>query len=318
MTTRLETQGLGMRTAGWCAALLAGFCWLAAMPVLADEPPTLVEVSEVRRDKVRDELVTFGALRSDESVMIRPELAGRLARLHFREGQQVAAGDLLVSLDDAIASAELAQAKANLSLAERSAQRTRQLYQRGASNAQALVEAQALDEVCEPDAEHECRQERADARRPVEGATPLRLGTLGPVLEGDAAQDQTDQHEEQRQVQRGEQRRVPAWERGEGGAAGGEQPHLVAVPHRADRVDDHPASLLVVFHGLAAEEGDQHGDAVVEALQEEVADPQHRDEEEPHHGEGVHRERSLQRGQHVTVFFRVVDTAMSSAAMSGG
>lgn len=78
-----------MRTAGWCAALLAGFCWLAAMPVLADEPPTLVEVSEVRRDKVRDELVTFGALRSDESVMIRPELAGRLASHHFREGQQV-------------------------------------------------------------------------------------------------------------------------------------------------------------------------------------------------------------------------------------
>ena len=95
MTTRLETQGLGIRTAGWCAALLAGVCWLAAMPVLADEPPTLVEVSEVRRDKVRDELVTFGALRSDESVMIRPELAGRLARLHFREGQQVAAGDII-------------------------------------------------------------------------------------------------------------------------------------------------------------------------------------------------------------------------------
>ena len=44
VTTRLETQGVGMRTAGWCAALLAGFCWLAAVPVLADEPPTLVEV----------------------------------------------------------------------------------------------------------------------------------------------------------------------------------------------------------------------------------------------------------------------------------
>lgn len=188
MTTRLETQGVGMRTAGWCAALLAGFCWLAAVPVLADEPPTLVEVSEVRRDKVRDELVTFGALRSDESVMIRPELAGRLASLHFREGQQVAAGDLLVSLDDAIASAELAQAKANLSLAERSAQRTRQLYQRGASNAQALDEAQAnLQLAAASVLLAEARLDKTRIRAPYAGTLGLRQVSPGDYLQ--AGQD---------------------------------------------------------------------------------------------------------------------------------
>ena len=39
MTTRLETQGLGIRTAGWCAALLAGVCWLAAVPVVVIGAP---------------------------------------------------------------------------------------------------------------------------------------------------------------------------------------------------------------------------------------------------------------------------------------
>ena len=45
----------------------------------------MVEVVAVRQMEVRDELITFGSLRSDESVMIRPEVEGRLATLHFRE-----------------------------------------------------------------------------------------------------------------------------------------------------------------------------------------------------------------------------------------
>ena len=70
------------------SALLAG-------QVLAADGP-LVEVVAVKQMAVRDELITFGSLRSDESVMIRPEIEGRLATLHFREGQAVTAGDLLV------------------------------------------------------------------------------------------------------------------------------------------------------------------------------------------------------------------------------
>ena len=98
------------------SALLAG-------QVLAADGP-VVEVVPVKQMAVRDELITFGSLRSDESVMIRPEIEGRLASLHFREGQAVTAGDLLVSLDDAIARAELAQARANLDLAEKNPRAT--------------------------------------------------------------------------------------------------------------------------------------------------------------------------------------------------
>ena len=80
---------------------------LSAAPVVAEQAPR-VEVVTPERTLVRDELVTFGSLRSDESTMIRPEVDGRIATLHFREGQAVEAGALLVGLDGARRQPELA------------------------------------------------------------------------------------------------------------------------------------------------------------------------------------------------------------------
>ena len=79
-----------------------------------------------------------------------------------------------------------------------------------------------------------------------------------------------------REVEAGEEARVPAGEGGERRAAGGQQPDLVAVPDRADRVDDRP--LLGV---VAADHAHQHADPEVEPLEHEVADPQHADQHEP-------------------------------------
>ncbi|QLC74594.1 efflux RND transporter periplasmic adaptor subunit [Pseudomonas sp. LPB0260] len=148
----------------------------------------LVEVVRPERTLVRDELVTFGSLRSDESVMIRPEIEGRLARLHFAEGQAVAAGDLLVSLDDAIARAELALARANLDLAEKSFRRLQQLFQRGASNAQARDEAQARQQAARAGlALAQARLHKTRLRAPYDGVLGLRQVSPGDYLE--AGQD---------------------------------------------------------------------------------------------------------------------------------
>ncbi|MNN57082.1 hypothetical protein D3C81_1720480 [compost metagenome] len=65
-------------------------------------------------------------------------------------------------------------------------------------------------------------------------------------------------------------------ERGKHRTAGRNQPNLIAVPDRADGVDQHPA-----LHILLAQEGDQHTHAEVEALQEEKADKQHCDQDKP-------------------------------------
>lgn len=148
----------------------------------------MVEVVPVEKTLVRDELITFGSLRSDESVMIRPEIEGRLATLHFREGQAVEVGTLLVSLDDAIARAELAQARANLYLAEKNHQRAQMLFQRGASNAQALDEASAQQQAARASlALAQARLDKTRIHAPHSGVLGLRQVSPGDYLE--AGQD---------------------------------------------------------------------------------------------------------------------------------
>ena len=44
-------------------------------------------------------ITAVGSLRSDESVTLRPEVAGRITAITFQEGQRVAKGDTLVRLD---------------------------------------------------------------------------------------------------------------------------------------------------------------------------------------------------------------------------
>lgn len=157
-------------------------CGLFTCPTFAANPP-LVEVAEPQRALVRDELVTFGSLRSDESVTLRPEVDGRLARLHFREGEAVKAGDLLVSLDDAIAHAELDQARANLDLAEKSYQRAQMLYKRGASNAQAQDEALSQQQAARASlALAQARLDKTQLRAPYDGVLGLRQVSPGDYL----------------------------------------------------------------------------------------------------------------------------------------
>lgn len=155
---------------------------LASAQVVAEQAP-LVEVSQPERALVRDELVTFGSLRSDESVMIRPELGGRIASLHFREGEAVKGGALLVSLDDSIARAELAQARANLDLAEKSFQRAQMLFSRGASNAQAQDEAQSQQQAARASlALAQARLDKTQIRAPYDGVLGLRQVSVGDYL----------------------------------------------------------------------------------------------------------------------------------------
>ena len=101
-------------------------------------------------------------------------------------------------------------------------------------------------------------------------------GIFRAIFKGDAADDQTDQQQEQRQIEAAEHGGIPVREGRKGRAARGEQPDFVAVPDRADGVDD-GAAFLIFF----AEEGQEHSHAEVEAFEEEEADPQDGDQNEP-------------------------------------
>lgn len=104
-------------------------------------PP--VEVAPVTVRALGHTVEAVGSLRSGESVVIRPEISGRVTRILFEEGLPVAAGAPLIELESSTQAAELALARAELKLAEADAERARTLFAQKTGTGRALDEAQA-------------------------------------------------------------------------------------------------------------------------------------------------------------------------------
>jgi len=88
-----------------------------------------VEAVTVQPQALTAGLQTVGSLRADESVVVRPEVAGRISRIHFTEGGRVQAGQPLFTLDASLAQADLNEATANLENSRRAAARAQQLVE---------------------------------------------------------------------------------------------------------------------------------------------------------------------------------------------
>ena len=120
-----------------------------ATPAAAQQqmPPTPVEAAKVSVETVTIEATAVGTLLSDESVILRPEIAGRIVGIPFQEGVRVEKGQLLFELDDSLYQAELADSRARLDLAKRNFERSRDLLNRGAGTARARDEGEAAYET---------------------------------------------------------------------------------------------------------------------------------------------------------------------------
>ncbi|HEY5308025.1 MAG TPA: biotin/lipoyl-binding protein, partial [Casimicrobiaceae bacterium] len=66
-----------------------------------------IEAVKVATQSLPQTITAVGSLRSDESVTLRPEVAGRISSIAFREGERVAKGAMLVRLDPAVPQAEV-------------------------------------------------------------------------------------------------------------------------------------------------------------------------------------------------------------------
>ena len=66
--------------------------------------PIAVEVGRVERVRLEDDAQAVGTLRSNQGIVLRPEVSGRIVKLGFGDGQRVKRGQLLVQLDGLVAS----------------------------------------------------------------------------------------------------------------------------------------------------------------------------------------------------------------------
>jgi membrane fusion protein (multidrug efflux system) len=84
-----------------------------------------------------------GSLLSDESVQIAAETSGRVSQIRFTEGDVVAAGAVLITLDDALINAQLADAEARMTLAQANYDRAVSLRKSGTASQTTLDTAKS-------------------------------------------------------------------------------------------------------------------------------------------------------------------------------
>jgi membrane fusion protein (multidrug efflux system) len=79
-------------------------------------PPLPVETAKLQMQSLDVGFQTVGSLRADESVVVRPEVAGRIERIGFCEGARVDKGQLLFALDASTVQASVNEARVNLEI----------------------------------------------------------------------------------------------------------------------------------------------------------------------------------------------------------
>jgi len=179
-TTSMIMRAIGM-TAGVALLVVA-----AVVPAQQPKPKPMglpVKAAPVRIGTVTQDVTAVGTLLANESVMIRPEVAGRIAAIHFNEGQAVAAGARLVALDAAEVRAQLDASRADERLTEQRAERAGELFKKNFISQQALEDArEAHKKATAQRQEHEARAAKTEIRAPFAGIVGLRQVSAGAYL----------------------------------------------------------------------------------------------------------------------------------------
>lgn len=102
-----------------------------------------VEAVTVAVERVDLTIPAVGSLRSHESVVLSPEIAGRVDAILADEGQAVPAGTAIARLDQSVYKAEIAEIEANLALSRANFKRADELLRKKAGTARARDEAEA-------------------------------------------------------------------------------------------------------------------------------------------------------------------------------
>jgi membrane fusion protein (multidrug efflux system) len=149
--------------------------------------PVMVEVGRATRVRLEDDATAVGSLRSNQGVMLRPEVSGRVMKLGFADGQRIKRGQLLVQLDDTLQQAQLQQAQAQAAIARTTLQRNRELVTQNFVSQSVVDQSQATLEVADAQvALAQAQLQRMKVLAPFDGFAGIRSVNVGDYVKDGA------------------------------------------------------------------------------------------------------------------------------------
>ena len=106
-----------------------------------------VEVATAKVDTVIDGIQATGQIEAVQSIILRPDIDGRITNILFREGRYVRSGTPLFKVDDAELVAQVARAEAERDLSRQALERTRTLIGQDAASQADLERAPGAPEL---------------------------------------------------------------------------------------------------------------------------------------------------------------------------
>lgn len=150
--------------------------------------PAPIEVVNARTIPLLNQTQAVGSLQSRRSVIIRPEVSGRITQLNFQDGQPVHRGQSLVQLDDQLPQAQVQQSQAERSIAQANHQRNQELVSKGFISQRSLDESAAALAVAQAKlALSQATAARLRIQAPFDGVVGIRT-----VHAGEYVKDGTD------------------------------------------------------------------------------------------------------------------------------
>lgn len=143
-------------------------------------PPTTVESTVVKPQQLRSSVHAVGTVLADASARLRAEAPGQILQLHFEDGQQVARGDRLFTIEATVLEAEVNEARANVEQSEAAYNRAKELIKSQLVSATDYDSARANYNVAVARLlSSEARLSKTVIRAPFDGTVGLRMINIG-------------------------------------------------------------------------------------------------------------------------------------------
>lgn len=160
------------------------FFVLTSSPVIAQQGPTPVFVTQVQNVQFIDEIEALGTLQANENIVLTSTVTELITAVNFQDNQRVKKGDLLVEMDTAQEEAEIAEEQSRIDESQKQVDRLRPLVENRAASKSILDEQER--ELLTAKARIKAIQSRVNERKvvaPFDGVVGIRNISVGALVQ---------------------------------------------------------------------------------------------------------------------------------------